>query len=136
MLIEFEVGNFFSFREPVRLSMVAAAPIKEFRADNVFAAGRLPRRRGWPAGRRCGTSLRKAGGDSCATRSGSWRRTSRGASDLYSLAEFKLPTGDKVRNDAAFERNYIQGRYGATPYLCDFAGLPREQGDGETSQAE
>lgn len=36
-----------------------------------------------------------------------------GATQLYSLAEFK------VRNDEAFERNYIQGRYGAVPFLGD-----------------
>lgn len=34
-----------------------------------------------------------------------------GASHLYSLAEFK------VRNDKDYERGYIQGRYGAVPYL-------------------
>lgn len=34
-----------------------------------------------------------------------------GASYLYSLAEFKL------RNDATFEKDYIQGRYGAIPFL-------------------
>ena len=33
------------------------------------------------------------------------------ATQLYSLAEFR------VRNDQAFERNYIQGRYGAVPFL-------------------
>lgn len=36
-----------------------------------------------------------------------------GVTHLYSLAEFK------VRNDEAFERNYIQGRYGAVPFLGD-----------------
>ncbi|MCP4199623.1 MAG: ATP-binding protein [Proteobacteria bacterium] len=36
-----------------------------------------------------------------------------GATHLYSLAEYK------VRNDASFERDYIQGRYGAIPYLGD-----------------
>jgi uncharacterized protein len=35
----------------------------------------------------------------------------KGASHLYSLAEFK------VRNDKDYERGYIQGRYGAIPYL-------------------
>ncbi len=34
-----------------------------------------------------------------------------GASHLYSLVEFK------VRNDAAFEKDYVRGRYGAIPYL-------------------
>ena len=33
------------------------------------------------------------------------------ASHLYSLVEFK------IENDAPFERDYIQGRYGAIPYL-------------------
>jgi hypothetical protein len=34
-----------------------------------------------------------------------------GATDLYSLAEYK------VRNDASFESDYIKGRYGAIPYI-------------------
>ena len=36
----------------------------------------------------------------------------REATDLYSLFDFK-----GVRNDAAFERNYLDGRYGAIPFL-------------------
>jgi uncharacterized protein len=43
-----------------------------------------------------------------------------GASHLYSLAEFK-----GVRKDDDFEKNYIEGRYGAIPYLGDFAALFR-----------
>ncbi|MBD2728110.1 ATP-binding protein [Nostoc sp. FACHB-892] len=34
-----------------------------------------------------------------------------GATDLYSLAEYKIP------DDAPFESDYIQGRYGAIPYI-------------------
>ena len=34
-----------------------------------------------------------------------------GASHLYSLVEFKID------NDAPFEKDYVQGRYGAIPYL-------------------
>jgi AAA15 family ATPase/GTPase len=34
-----------------------------------------------------------------------------GATDLYSLAEYK------VRNDASFETDYIKGKYGAIPYI-------------------
>ncbi|PSB47663.1 AAA family ATPase [Chamaesiphon polymorphus] len=34
-----------------------------------------------------------------------------GATDLYSLAEYK------VRNDASFESDYIKGKYGAIPYI-------------------
>lgn len=38
------------------------------------------------------------------------------ASHLYSLAEIKINAG-KVRNDASFEDDYLQGRYGAVPFL-------------------
>ena len=43
-----------------------------------------------------------------------------GASDLYSLAEYKEATGAKVRKDRSFEKDYIQGRYGAIPFLGEF----------------
>lgn len=36
-----------------------------------------------------------------------------GATDLYSLVEYDEP----VRNDASFSKNYLQGKYGAVPYL-------------------
>lgn len=39
-----------------------------------------------------------------------------GASQLYSLVEFKIDN-KHVRNDASYEKDYIQGRYGAIPYL-------------------
>lgn len=38
-----------------------------------------------------------------------------GASDLYSLVEYK----ETVRNDRSFEKDYIQGRYGAIPFIGD-----------------
>ena len=41
-----------------------------------------------------------------------------GASHLYTLVEIK-----GVRNDASFEKDYIQGKYGAIPFLGDFANL-------------
>ena len=37
-------------------------------------------------------------------------------SQLYSLVEFK-DDGKKVRNDANFSKQYIEGKYGADPYL-------------------
>lgn len=37
-----------------------------------------------------------------------------GASELFSLANFKT---DKVRNKSAFDKNYIEGKYGAIPYF-------------------
>lgn len=41
------------------------------------------------------------------------------ATDLYSLVEFKEPDGTKIRNDRSFEKDYINGRYGAIPYIKD-----------------
>ncbi len=41
-----------------------------------------------------------------------------GASHLYTLVEIK-----GVRNDASFEKDYIQGKYGAIPFLGDFTSL-------------
>ena len=38
-----------------------------------------------------------------------------GATDIYSLAQFK-----DVRAKENFEKNYIQGKYGAIPYLGKF----------------
>jgi AAA15 family ATPase/GTPase len=63
-------------------------------------------------------------------------KTNQSASSLYSLAEFKSVRGTKVRNDAALEKNYIQGRFGAIPYLGDFSTLLKEAGDGTPSQTE
>jgi len=40
-----------------------------------------------------------------------------GATDLYSLAEYK------IRNDASFEKDYLQGKYGAVPVFRDFSKL-------------
>lgn len=41
-----------------------------------------------------------------------------GASHLYTLVEIK-----GIRNDASFEKDYIQGKYGAIPFLGDFTNL-------------
>lgn len=41
----------------------------------------------------------------------------RGASTLYSLAEYR------VRNDASFEKDYILGKYGATPFIGDLESV-------------
>lgn len=40
-----------------------------------------------------------------------------GATDLYSLAEYK------IRNDSTFESDYIKGRYGAIPYIGNLTHL-------------
>lgn len=41
--------------------------------------------------------------------------------DLYSLVEYKESDGKKIRNDSSFEKDYINGRYGAIPYIGDFS---------------
>jgi hypothetical protein len=39
------------------------------------------------------------------------------SSDLYSLAELRFDDGKGVRNDARYEADYLQGRYGAIPFF-------------------
>lgn len=63
-------------------------------------------------------------------------KTEQAATALYSLAEFKSPDGAKVRNDAAFEKNYILGRYGAIPYLGDFELLLKETDHGQADETK
>lgn len=36
---------------------------------------------------------------------------------LYSLVEFIMENGAKVRNDARYDKQYLEGKYGADPYL-------------------
>ncbi len=47
-----------------------------------------------------------------------------GASHLYSLVQFK-----GIRNTASFEKDYIQGKYGAIPFLGDFSKLINTEDD-------
>jgi uncharacterized protein len=49
-----------------------------------------------------------------------------GASDLYSLVEYREEDGAKVRKDRSFENDYIQGRYGAVPYIGDISKIVTE----------
>ena len=39
------------------------------------------------------------------------------STDLYSLLEFKDENGTKIRNDRSVQKDYINGRYGAIPFL-------------------
>lgn len=57
-------------------------------------------------------------------------KSRRGVSTLYSLVEYR------VRNDAAYEKNYIAGRYGAIPYLGDLsAAIGAINGEQEGDEA-
>jgi AAA15 family ATPase/GTPase len=42
------------------------------------------------------------------------------ATDMYSLLEFKDEDGNTIRKDRSFEKDYIRGRYGASPYISNF----------------
>ncbi len=47
-------------------------------------------------------------------------------SKLYSLVEFKNEKGESVRKDAKFDKQYLEGKYGADPYLrriIDWGGV-------------
>ncbi len=37
--------------------------------------------------------------------------------NFYSLVEFKNEKGESVRKDAKFDKQYLEGKYGADPYL-------------------
>lgn len=50
-----------------------------------------------------------------------------GAATLYSLSDFKKEDGGKARNSEDYEMNYIQGKYGAIPYLGDFDKIFKNQ---------
>jgi AAA15 family ATPase/GTPase len=49
-----------------------------------------------------------------------------GASDLYSLVEYKEEDGAKIRKDRSFEKDYIQGRYGAIPFIGNISKILRK----------
>ena len=38
-------------------------------------------------------------------------------SKLYSLVEFKAANGEIIRKDARYDKQYLEGKYGADPYL-------------------
>ena len=41
------------------------------------------------------------------------------STDIYPLSEIKEQNGEKIRNDRVYEKDYINGKYGAIPYLKD-----------------
>ncbi len=44
-----------------------------------------------------------------------------GATDLYSLVEYRIDQARAVRNNASYGKDYLLGRYGAIPYFGDVA---------------
>lgn len=53
-------------------------------------------------------------------------KNSRGATRLYSLAEFRTDEGKRPRPEEPFDESYVRGRYGAVPFLGDFRALFEE----------
>lgn len=54
-----------------------------------------------------------------------------GASDLYSLVEYKVNQATSVRNDASFEKDYLLGKYGAIPYFGNIEKFINDYGKEE-----
>ena len=48
-----------------------------------------------------------------------------GASDIYSLVEYK-EDGKTIRKDRSFEKDYIDGRYGAIPFIGNLSNITAE----------
>src|SRR5690606_38290612 len=48
-----------------------------------------------------------------------------GASEMYSLVEYK-EDGKTIRKDRSFEKDYIEGRYGAIPFIGNLSTLALE----------
>jgi len=52
-------------------------------------------------------------------------KDSYGASDMYSLVEYK-EEGKTIRKDRSFEKDYIEGRYGAIPFIGNLSNIVME----------
>ena len=39
------------------------------------------------------------------------------STDIYPLSDIREQNGDKIRNDRIYEKDYINGKYGAIPFL-------------------
>jgi AAA15 family ATPase/GTPase len=48
-----------------------------------------------------------------------------GASQMYSLVEYK-EEGKTIRKDRSFEKDYIEGRYGAIPFIGNLSNIIKE----------
>lgn len=52
-----------------------------------------------------------------------------GATDLYSLVEYRIDQARAVRNNASYGKDYLLGRYGAIPYFGDIEKFLGSFGD-------
>ena len=61
-------------------------------------------------------------------------RNPMGASKLYSLISFRKENGQQPRNDEIYGKRYLEGRYGADPYIRKI--LSWEEGEDEPEAQE
>jgi len=50
-----------------------------------------------------------------------------GASEIYSLYEIRNEDGSHIKSTAPFDKQYLDGRYGADPYLSEMLSLKWEE---------
>lgn len=43
-------------------------------------------------------------------------------SEIYALHEIRGEDNDRIKNTAAYDKQYLEGRYGADPYLSNMLG--------------
>ena len=43
-------------------------------------------------------------------------------SEIYSLYEIRREDNERINNTAAYDKQYLEGRYGADPYLSNMLG--------------
>ena len=48
-----------------------------------------------------------------------WTMNDNHESEIYSLYEFRQEDNTRVKSTAAFDKQYLEGRYGADPYLSN-----------------
>ncbi|NCU28696.1 MAG: ATP-binding protein [Candidatus Moranbacteria bacterium] len=48
------------------------------------------------------------------------------STQLYSLADIKEENGERIRTDAAYNKQYLEGRYGADPYFKNINAWGKE----------
>lgn len=126
------VRNYKTFRERAELSMVASNYDRDREAENILVLPRFELRV-LKSGLVYGANPRNAQlifntHDTNLLSAGIFRRDQiwfteknrYGEAMLYSLGDFKT---SEVRKEDNFEKNYIQGKYGAIPFLGDFQQL-------------
>ena len=59
-----------------------------------------------------------------------------GASKLYSLISFRKENGQQPRNDEVYGKRYLEGRYGADPYIRKILNWEEEEDEPEAQEVQ